>query len=71
MPRFDVYGHVLRVERSEGGWVASYAGPGGTLRPAHDVLVPPDVPEEGLAAFLSDHFHESATPDRPDVVRLD
>lgn len=71
MPRFDVYGRVLHVEWSEGGWMAAYVGPGGTLRPAHDVLVTPDVSEEGLAAFLSDHFHESATPDRPDVVRLD
>jgi hypothetical protein len=71
VPRFDVYGRLLRVEREEGRWVPVYVGSGGTRRVAHDVVIPPDLPEDGLDAFLSDHFHESATPDRPDVVRLD
>lgn len=70
MPRFDVYGRVIGVERWEGGWRAFHVGAEGKRRPAGDVVIPPSVSESELAGYLADLFHESASPERPDVVRL-
>lgn len=70
MPRFDAYGRMLRITRSNDEWDVRAEGADGTLRDAR-VRIPASVPESELAEFLADLFHESATPERPDVVRLD
>lgn len=70
MIRFDVFGREIGVTRVESGWEAVFVGPGGKHRAAPGVTIPPWVTEDGLAQFLADVFHESASPHRPDVVRL-
>lgn len=71
MIRFDVYGRTLGVTRESGEWKAVYIGPDGKHRRAHDVVIPPFVEESKLTRYLADLFHESATPENPDVIRLD
>ena len=70
MLRFDVYGRRLGVRRANGMWDAVWLGSDGSHRPAPGVAIPPDVEESKLVQFLSDLFHESSTPERPDVALL-
>jgi len=71
MRRFDVFGRILGVERRGEQWAAFYLGADGTRREARDVVIPAAVPGEDLARYLSEIFHESATPRKPEVVELD
>jgi len=67
---FDVFGRRIIVERRGTEWIAFDAGGDGKRRPARDIVIPPDVAEGGLARYLADLCHESASPSRPDVKRL-
>ena len=70
MIRFDAFGRLVGVLRSGDGWRVVYIGADGTHRDA-PVYIPASVPEGDLGRHIADTLHESATPDRPDVVRLD
>ena len=67
--RFKVFGTLVTITGVPGNWQAYYPGSDGKRRPA-DFVVPRDIPEDGLLAYLADLFHEDATPRRPDVLRL-
>ncbi len=71
MLRFDVFGRALGIARREGEWRAYYLGSDGKRREAREVVIPPSVPESELPRYLTDLFHESATPEHPEVVTLD
>lgn len=71
MLRFDVFGRPIGVTRTAGGWRVVYLGTDGKHREASDVFIPGSVPESGLRRCLGDLFHELATPENPEVVRLD
>lgn len=71
MPRFDVFGNIMEVSRGEAGWEVIHVGSQGKHRAAHDVVIPSSISEPELARYLADFFHEYATPERPDVRRLD
>ena len=71
MMRFDVYGRILGVTRARGEWRVVHLGADGKHRPAADVVIPPSVAESELSGYLADLFHESASAEKPDVVRLD
>lgn len=66
---FDVYGHVLRVERHQGLWRAWWVGVEGKRRRA-DIVLPPDASADDLGMYLEALFHEQATPAHPSVRRL-
>lgn len=68
MIRFDVYGRVVGVLRDGGRWRAVFVGEDGKHRDAPGVVIPPDLDASELAGHLADVFHESARPERPDVV---
>lgn len=70
MLRFDVYGRVVGIRRTDEEWTAMFVGGDGKHRPAPEVVIPPWVTEDGLARFLADLFHEASSPERPDVIRL-
>lgn len=70
MLRFDVYGREIGVTRVNDEWMAVYIGEAGKHRSAPGVAIPPWVTESDLVRFLADLFHESASPARPDVIRL-
>lgn len=69
MIQFDVFGRRIGVEREGDGWRLYYLESEGRRR-SLDIQPPSDLPEDRLAIFLADLFHESARPDRPDVRRL-
>lgn len=71
MLRFDVFGRAIGIDRREGEWRAFYLGADGKRREATDVLIPPTLTESELPRFLADLFHESATPERREVRRLE
>ena len=70
MLRFDVFGREVGVLREAGRWRAVFVGSEGKHRSAPAIVIPPDLPAGELRRFLADLFHESARPDRPDVVPL-
>lgn len=69
MLRFDVFGKRVGVERTSDGWIACWLGNEGKRRPA-EFVIPDFVAEDELAQYLRDLFHESASPQHPDVVPL-
>lgn len=71
MLRFNVFGRVMGVARAQGEWKAVYIGTDGKNREAHDVVIPSSVTASELTAYLADIFHESASPENPEVIRLD
>lgn len=68
---FDVFGRSIGVTRTAGGWRAVYLGSDGKHREASDVFFPGSVPESDLARYLADLFHEMATPEKAEVIRVD
>lgn len=60
----------LREGFLAGCWRPAFVGREGKHRAAPGIAIPPDLPERDLQRFLADLFHESARPDRPDVIRL-
>lgn len=68
---FDVFGHRIVVERRAGRWVALHPASDGKRRPIPDLVIPPDLEEEELGEYLADVRHEWATPESPEVKRID
>ncbi len=68
MLRFDVFGRHVGVTRADGRWIAVFLGAEGKHRAGP--AIPPSLPESELETFLADLFHESARPDKPNVIRL-
>ncbi len=67
---FDVFGRRIIVERHGAAWLAFEPGNDGKRRAAEGIVIPADLPEEGIAQFLADLCHEDASPSRPHVRRL-
>jgi hypothetical protein len=67
---FDVFGSRIIVERIATGWAAFYPAEEGKRRPAHWLLLPPELTESQIARYLADYCHEGASPEHPDVKRL-
>ena len=68
--RFEVFGKLVDVRRSAGGWQASYPGADGKARVAHDMQIPSHVEESLLGNYLFDLCQEWATPAHPQVRLL-
>ena len=67
--RFNVFGRIYSIERTGARWVAFLHGADGKRGPA-GFVVPDFIPEDELAQYLYDLFHESATPSNGDVRRI-
>ena len=57
--RFNVFGDILAIERSNSGWRCFAVGLDGKLGPV-DLVVPPEITYEELPQYLYDIYHESA-----------
>lgn len=69
--RFNVFGYLIAVRRTEGGgWTTYLLGADGKRRPA-GIVVPSFIDEADLGQYLADILHESATPSNNKVVKLD
>lgn len=64
--KFDVFGQLFHVEKNEAGWVAYNVGNDGKRSPT-GLPIPPDLEASGIARFLDDIYHESATTSNPEV----
>ena len=67
---FDVFGSRIIVERTASGWAAFYPAEEGKRRPAHWLLIPPELTEDEMGQYLADLCHEGASPAHPEVKRL-
>ena len=67
--KLDVFGHHYLVERVDGEWRAYSLGSDGKRSPFH-VAIPRSLTESELAQYFDDLYHEAATPQRPNVIRL-
>jgi hypothetical protein len=67
--RFNIFGTLIGITRSDEGWRAFYLGADGKRRPA-DFVVPVDVAEDELCEYLADLYHENATPRNSTAVQL-
>ncbi|MDH5655068.1 MAG: hypothetical protein OEZ34_04135 [Spirochaetia bacterium] len=65
--KLSVYGKILTLHRENNSWVVYYSGDDGKKRFADDIKIPQDIPEENIAEYLADVFHEYATPENSDV----
>ena len=67
--RFSVFGRIFLIRREGVAWQAYAVGTDGKRAPA-GFVVPEFIPEDGLAQYLADLFHENATPTNGDVRRI-
>jgi len=67
--RFNIFGAHILVVGGQGAWRTYYYGAEGKRRPA-DFIIPGDVAEADLCEYLSDLFHENATPRNNSAVQL-
>ena len=67
--RFDVFGRQIVVEATPAGWAAFLPGNEGKRRPAN-FPIPAHLDVQGIAQYLDDLFHESATAENPTVKIL-
>jgi hypothetical protein len=68
--RFNVFGRLVVITGSPGNWSAFLLGSDGKRRKA-DFVVPGALCESELCQYLSDLFHESASPTQPTVTRIE
>ncbi|MYM66798.1 hypothetical protein GTP45_08150 [Pseudoduganella sp. FT55W] len=67
--KFKIFGAYILVTGAPGAWRAYYFGAEGKRRPA-DFIIPGDVAEQDLCEYLSDLFHEDATPRNNTALQL-
>lgn len=67
--RFNVFGRIVLIERKENEWRPYYPSNDGKRRPA-SFVIPSFIEDRELEQYLGDIFHESASPNNPEVVRL-
>lgn len=67
---FDVFGRRIVVERTAAGWSAFHPYEDGKRREVRGLVVPAHLAEEQIARSLADLFHESSSPEHPDVRRI-
>ena len=65
----DVFGKRMVVERDDGTWRTYLVGSDGKRSDVF-IAIPESMQATELAQYFDDIFHESATPQRPAVVRL-
>jgi hypothetical protein len=68
--RFNVFGRLVVITGVRGNWSAFLLGTDGKRRRA-EFVVPNSLAEGELCQYLSDLFHESASPTQPAVKRIE
>jgi hypothetical protein len=71
MIRFDVFGQRMAVRRRDGAWKLYALSDDGKRLGVTDALIPSDLEESELLTWLADIYHEWASPQHPDVTRLE
>lgn len=63
----DLYGREIEVLRGSEGWKVFYRSGDGKKRDAGDIVIPANIAEPELVAYLADIYHEYATERNPQV----
>ncbi|MCO7223931.1 hypothetical protein [Pleionea sp. CnH1-48] len=70
MIHFNVYGKRLSVQRENNGWSVFKNNGTGLIVKETSICIPEDIKESELGQYFSDLFHELASEEYPNVVRL-
>lgn len=69
--KLDVFGRTtIEVLRENDHWVCYILGEGKKRRD-YDLSFPPELSEAEVVVYIADLFHEGATPENPDVRRIE
>jgi hypothetical protein len=68
--RVNAFGIILEVIKENGQWVIYILGEGKKRR-SYDFVIPSEFDEDGALLFLNDLLHERATPDNPEIKKID
>jgi hypothetical protein len=68
--KLDVFGRKMQIFREGDQWIVFLLGDDGKKRLMQDVAIPSELKEEQILQYISDMFHELATPERPEVKRV-
>jgi len=62
---FDKF--IIEVIYTANGWQAFYLGNERKKRRANDIVIPDDISEDKVVGYLTDLFHEAATPAKNEI----
>ena len=68
--KFNVFGKRMSVQRKGSEWLLFADSDSGLKSRVYDVVIPPELEEDGLAGYLDDMYHEYATESANEVIRL-
>lgn len=66
---FNVFGRLLQIEKFQNEWRAYHLSNDGKRRPS-SLVIPNFVQEDELIQYLTDIFHENASPKHPEVLKV-
>lgn len=70
MAKFDVFGTTMIITRRDRQWMLAIDSGLGMRRPVTDIVIPHSLVEAELAQYLADIYHESASIQHPDMIKL-
>ncbi|CAI0884390.1 DUF7661 family protein [Serratia ficaria] len=69
---FNVFGRLMGVKRVGEAWLLfNVTLPERKYARCYDIVLPWELNEEEIAGYLADIYHEAATPQRPEVFRIE
>ena len=69
--KLNVFGKkVIEVVRTDNDWQVFYLGNEGKKRKAEGLIIPSSINESEIEEYISDLFHEMATPLNSKVKRI-
>ena len=69
--KLNVFGKkVIEVVRTDNEWQVFYLGNEGKKRKAEGLIIPSSINESEIEEYISDLFHEMATPSNSKVKRI-
>lgn len=68
--KFNVFGKQMSVLRKEQEWQLFNESDTGIRSRIYDVIIPSELDLSDLATYLDDIYHEYATENHPQVIRL-
>ncbi len=70
MQKFDVFGKVMGIGRTNNGWQLFTISTTGTRIPVNDVVIPADLSPMEFERFLDDLYHEQASDRHRQIIPL-
>jgi len=68
--RVNAYGRIVEIIRTDNSWRVFYIGGEGKKRLAEDIIIPPEIEESNLIAYLEDLLHEWASGKYPHILTV-